>query len=67
MSDTGKTITISHEAYLEIKRLNENNAALVKRWVELVEWVAQYAGHGSGNEFHRGTIKAKMKELEGGE
>ena len=28
MSDTGKTITISNEAYLEIKRLNEANADL---------------------------------------
>ena len=30
MSDTGKTITISKEAYLEIKRLNKENAALVE-------------------------------------
>ena len=37
MSNTGKTITISKEAYLEIKRLNENNAALVKRWEDLKE------------------------------
>ena len=31
MSNTGKTISISHEAYLEIKRLNEENAALTKK------------------------------------
>ena len=108
MSDTGKTITISNEAYLEIKRLNEANAelkkenenlsasikgmasgkanldksyqeleglygrlekanaALVKRWEDLGEWVKFYKGTGSGNEFYRGTIKCKMNELESG-
>ena len=35
MSDTVKTITISNEAYMEIKRLNEANAALVERWAKM--------------------------------
>ena len=36
MSDIGKTITISNEAYLEIKRLNQDNARL-KSLVEATE------------------------------
>ena len=48
------------------RRLEKENAALVKRWEELGEWVKFYKGTGSGNEFYRGTIKCKMKELEAG-
>ena len=62
MSDTGKTITISKEAYLEIKRLNKENAALVKRWEELERWLLK----DSWAEAVSPAVWAKMKELEGG-
>ena len=47
-------------------RLEKENAELVKRWDDLEEWVKFYKGTGSGNEFYRGTIKCKMKELQAG-
>lgn len=62
MSNTGKTITISNEAYLEIKRLKEENAALLKRWAELKIWTHEPYFDIPGKE-----ILEKMKELEGGE
>lgn len=55
-------IDVYNPAY--IAKLQEENAALVKRWEELGEWVKFYKGTGSGNEFYRGTIKHKMQELE---
>jgi len=70
MSNTGKTISISHEAYLEIKRLNEENAALVKRWEELKEDLQltadNYGGYAEVDTSVVRKVLETMKELEGG-
>ena len=58
MSDTGKTITISNEAYLEIKRLNEANAELKKENENLS---ASIKGMASG----KANLDKSYQELEG--
>lgn len=58
----------------EWTKAREENAALVKRWVELEAWIkGERINHTGGDRFWfgyedmHGNIKAKMKELEGGE